>query len=393
MNSLPRIITVDPSRTVARIVRSVLDLTDRTAVQVDVPSGNQALIEVGRGDCRVLVAAFRTDDDVKGFELALRANQISPQTAIILLADINDPVEMDAETRAQSPFVYLHRPVDIHQFMRVLLAGLDGKDIFAAFEPQIAGGRMEGLAELGDPPMIDLHAAERICDRVLQDVNAKAIMLHERTGRVLIERGAVGFIDRAQLTAALAPSVLTTIEMGKLVGGSITTMTIYDGDVFDVFVLAVGLHHFMSVIFDGQSGSRQMGGVTRYGRRGAEDLITLLGSAAYQLESRDLPPDDMRRRHFREEAEEEPVEPVILARAEELTVAEPPAAPMPEPIALEPIVDLDPSLLDEMRLAAFDEASLDDLFDPDKLAEIANDSRSGRGPLTYDEARELGIIP
>jgi len=393
MNSLPRIITVDPSRTVARIVRSVLDLTDRTAVQVDVPSGSQALIEVGRGDCRVLVDAFRTDDDVRGFELALRAHQISPQTAIILLADVHDPVEMDAETRAQSPFVYLHRPVDIHQFMRVLLAGLDGKDIFAAFEPQIGGGHMEGLTQLGDPPLIDLHAAERICDRVLQDVNARVIMLHERTGRVLIERGAVGFIDRAALTQALVPSVMTTIEMGKIVGGNITTMTIYDGDTYDIFVLAVGLHHFMSVVFDGHSGSRQMGGVTRYGRRGAEDLITLLGSAAYQLENRALPPEDVRRRQIREEVVEEPVEPVILARAEELTTAEPPTLPLPEPIALEPIAELDPSLLDEAKLAAFDADSLDELFDPDKLAELANDSRSGRGPLSYDEARELGIIP
>ena len=35
----------------------------------------------------------------------------------------------------------------------------------------------------------------------------------------------------------------------------------------------------------------------------------------------------------------------------------------------------------------------DDLFDPDKLAEIANETRRERGPLSYDEARELGIIP
>jgi hypothetical protein len=392
MASLPRIITVDPSRTVARIVRSVLDLTDRTAVQVDVPTGNQALLEIGRGDCRVLVAAFKTDDDVRGFELALRAHQISPETAIILLADVDDPVEMDAETRAQSPFVYLHRPVDIHQFMRVLLAGLDGKDIFAAYEPPVTGGSTAVLVDLDDPPRIDLNAAERICDRVLQDVNAKAVLLYERTGRVLIERGAVGYIDRARLGEALLPSVLATIEMGKIVGGSITTMTIYDGDTYDVFVLAVGLHHFMSLIFDGHAGSRQMGGVTRYGRRGAEDLITLLGSAAYQLENRTAPPEEMRRHHPYEEPQEEPVEPVILARAEELT-GEHPAVVMPEPIALEPIADLDPSLLDELTLASIDPAALDELFDPNKLAELANDSRGGRGPLSYDEARELGIIP
>ena len=79
------------------------------------------------------------------------------------------------------------------------------------------------------------------------------------------------------LTKALIPTVMTTIEMSPLVGGQAQTIHFYDGDDKDVFVLSVGLHHFMCVVYDGQAGSRQFGSITRYGRRAAQDLIALAG--------------------------------------------------------------------------------------------------------------------
>lgn len=394
MTPLPRIITVDATRALARIVRSVLDLTDRTAVQIDVPSLSHALEEARRGECRVLIAVVSMDDEMNGFDLTEQMRQINPATAIILLddPDVTDAVPPAGDPRALG-FVYIPRPVEIHHFMRVLIAALDGRDIFAAHEPSVTQGGETGLASLGEPPRIDAAVARTVCERLMTDVNPKTVVLHDRAGHVLMESGAVGFIDRARLTEALLPTVLATVEMGKLVGGKITTLSIYDGDEYDVFVLSVGLHHFLSIVFDGQSGSRQIGGVSRYGRRAAEDLTTLLGGAAYQLElpAAPLPPEEVRR-PARKPRETTEVEPVLLARAEDLIPAAPPP-PVPESVKLEPIVNMNPDLFDVSGMGAFDESALDDLFDPDKLAALANESRSSRGPLTYDEARELGIIP
>ena len=67
---------------------------------------------------------------------------------------------------------------------------------------------------------------------------------------------------------------------------------------------------------------------------------------------------------------------------------------LPEPeleASLEPIADFDMSILD--GLIGLDNQAADDLFSPERLAEIASESRHGRGPLTYEEARELGIVP
>lgn len=388
MAPIPRVITVDPQAAVSRLVRAAVDLFDQPVVQVDVPGSWEALDEIQRGGYQLVVTALHIDKHMKGFELALRVRQVSPSTAIVILAEPDALEELDEETRAESPFVYLRRPVDVAHFIQVVHAALRGQDVRAVSTP-LAPIAPVALDELGPVPVLDPKATDVIVDTLMRDVGARTIVLSSRSGDTLLERGAVGTLDRNHLTQALLPMVRSTIAMGALVGGHIATLQYFDGDSYDVFVLSVGYHHFLSLIFDGQAGARQFGAVTRFGRRAAEDLKALLGSAAYKLEPPPLrepeppvpaPP----------EVVEDVVEPVAVKAetwdADDVALAE----PEPEPAA-EPIGDFDVSILD--GLAELDKQAADDLFDPDRLAEIASESRHGRGPLTYEEARELGIVP
>src|SRR5262245_21917298 len=138
MAALPRILTVDPTGDVARIVRAAIDLMDRTVIETDVPGGQEALEEMKRGGYTLVATALGLDPHMKGVELALRVKQVSPDTAVIIMADVDDPEDLDEETRAESPFVYLHRPVDVEQFIRVLTAGLEGKNVLDAAVPPAA---------------------------------------------------------------------------------------------------------------------------------------------------------------------------------------------------------------------------------------------------------------
>jgi len=115
-----------------------------------------------------------------------------------------------------------------------------------------------------------------------------AIILATRTGEVLLEDGAPGYLNREQLTNALMPMVTTTIEMSNLVGGQAQSIQFYDGDDKDVFVFSVGLHHYLCVVFDGQAGSRQFGVVNSYGRRAVQDLIALLGTSAFVIQKQEV---------------------------------------------------------------------------------------------------------
>ncbi len=173
---LARIITVDPTWTISRIVHSAVDLLERSVIQIDVPGGADALEEIKRGGASLVVTAWELYDDIKGPELALRIRQASENTAVIILADVDDP-ELDDETLAESPFMYMHRPVDVHQFLRVLIAGLSGENIFEAGKPVSVVSGDSPIFDHGPVPSIDMQNARTIVKRMLVDVGAMAIIL------------------------------------------------------------------------------------------------------------------------------------------------------------------------------------------------------------------------
>ncbi|MEO8607048.1 MAG: hypothetical protein ABI690_04170 [Chloroflexota bacterium] len=382
---MPRVITVDPTFTIARIMRGAMDLLNRPIVQVDVPSGEDALEEAKRGGTNLVITAWELYDDIQGLELALRLKQISPTTSVVILADVDDPEQLDAETLAESPFVYMHRPVDIHQFLRVLVAGVNGENVFDALPTPTSTAVM--MLDHGPLPGIDADNSGKIIKRLLVDVGAMAIILATRTGEVLLEDGAPGYLNREQLTNALLPMVTTTIEMSTLVGGQAQSIQFYDGDDKDVFVFSVGLHHYLCVVFDGQAGSRQFGVVNSYGRRAVQDLIALLGTSAFVIQKQEVvqaeeePPRTKKNKKATEEVEK--LEPMLVRP--EVKVTE------PEPLRLEPIQNLDMSIFDQLDTAD-DSSAADDLFDLDKLAEMVNKS-SGRKEVSFEEAMELGVLP
>ncbi len=398
MGVLPRVISVDPTGIVARLVRAALDLTDQSAVHIEVPTSADALEETTHVECQLLISALQLhEQNVNGIDLALKVKETHPNAAVVVVGEGNDPAELDEETRANAPFIYLHRPLDGAQFLRILTAGLEGGDIFTASVPPVR--HVESGANLGPIPALDVKVAERVIDSLLIDVGAMAIVLANRSGAVVTERGAVGYLDREQLTSALLPMVTATHDMGQLVGGNQpSALQFYDGDRYDIFVLSVGFHHFMCLVFDGTIGNRQFGAVNRFGRRAAEDLIAVLGIQAFTVP--EPVPETEKTQRFRVRIQEKPAPPPepaplepLIVRAEEFVSPAPEPTPEPEPMLLEPIENLDLSLFDNSALGDLDLDAADDLFDPDKLAEIANETRRDHGPLSYEEARELGIIP
>ncbi|MDX2162016.1 MAG: hypothetical protein SF162_11875 [bacterium] len=421
MIPLPRIMTVDPSGVAARLVRAAVDLLHRAAIQFDVPSSLDALDEVARTSLDVVIVSLDLDQSMQGFDFALRVKQERPEISVIVIAGEADADLLDEETRAASPFLFVRHPMDAELLLRAIAAGLDGRDVLTAqFEPA-ARAAEHSHADIGAVPTIDVKAATTFVDQVLTDVGAMAVVLCNRAGDVLLERGAVGYIDRDQLTSALLPSVMTTFEMSKLVGGKAAALSYFDGDRFDVYVLSVGLHHMLTVIFESNNAARgQLGAVSRFGRRAAEDLVALIGASAFMVEAerearatmemrraaeiaqqaaQDAPPplpEEKKRGRGRKTSEVAALdstrpnaEPLIL-RSDEIEAV---VLPEPEPLRLEPIADLDLDKLDPGLLNGFDLSAADDLFDMEKLAGLANETRRERGPLSYDEARELGIIP
>lgn len=382
MTSPHRIIAADASPLVPNIVRAALDLVERPAVVIEVRSGEDALQELTRGDIALVVSAFTLADDMRGFELALKANQAEPNTPVIILAGANDP-DMDAETQDNSPFHYLVRANNGDRFVRLLRAVLDGEEPGeeAAEAPAV-------ITNLGPVPKIDVDQFADILGTMLTDVGAMAIVLVDRTGNILQELGAVGYLDRERLTNTLAPAFANMVSVGPLVGGNKpSAMHFYDGDEFDIFALAVGLHHFMCLIFEGSAGSRAFGAVTMFGRRAVQEMLDVMGDAAFTIKAVEAAATPKAKSAVKptakKAAQQEP------AAAEPTTEA---AAYVPHsPPSLEPLpedADLE-SMLKGLENLDMNQAA--DLFDPDKLAEIAAEKMAGER-LTYEEAQQMGVL-
>jgi CheY-like chemotaxis protein len=398
MAALPRIITVDPIGSVSRIVRAAVDLLDLPLVQIDVPDGSEALAEAPRAS--LIVAAYELDEpDAKmtGFQLAQRIQRASGEAGIIVIADVDGPEERAVAAEYNGAFAYFRRPLDGQQFLRVLAVGISEGAVAmkTAMTTPVAAARSSSTPNAPIPPL-DLSQAQAIIDGLLTDLGAMAIILASRNGETLLERGAVGYIDRERLTKALMPIMTTNIGVKDLFGGQVSTVQFYDGEDHDVFVLSVGLHHFVCVMYDGQQGARQFGLVNRFGRRAVEDLIGLVGANAFFIQMPVVDDEDdlararpKVRKPVRRHSDEDD-EPIVLAPAE--LIPQEPASPPPQPVAkpaADPIANLNP---DELFGQDFDELT-EDLFDPDKLEEIARQSQqTSRSTIDWDQAVGLDIL-
>lgn len=390
MPSLPRIITVDPTGNVARIVRATIDLSQYLCRQVDVPSGAEAVEEMNLTPSNLLISALNLED-MRAFDLAEQAKSIKEDVAIIVLADEDDP-EMDSDTQRDYGFVYLQRPLDINRFSTVLFAGMKGEDIFAALHKPAA---VQDASAMGPVPNMDLQRAQEIVDRLVGELYAMSILLIDRASNVLLERGpSSNYIDRNALTAALKPSMHANIDMRDIVGGEATTLQFYDGDSRDIYALSVGLHHMLCIAFDGEKGQREFGAVNRYGRKAAMDLIALVGAEAFFIQR--VEPQQEEETSLRRRATvavpavqmEEEIAP--LARAKDFNDDDAKGNDL-EQIAFEAIPDdaFDPGILDQ--LDNLDLSAADDLFSLENLEANAAQLKSQR-TIDESEAMQLGIL-
>jgi len=184
---------------------------------------------------------------------------------------------------------------------------------------------------------------------------------------------------------SLIPMMMTNINVKELLGGEVTTIQFYDGDTYDLFVLSVGLHHLLCVMFDGQTGSKNFGAVTNFGRRAVQDLIGVIGANAFFLQAPIAVKEEPPKRRTKTVKKVEEDEPIELARAE----IEPDPLPEPESVIeqLEPIENLD---LDD--LFGGDMEIDESLFDESNLEELAKNSQKDQSALDWDQAQQLGIL-
>ncbi|MBN2302996.1 MAG: response regulator [Anaerolineae bacterium] len=388
MPSIPRIVVVDAARDVAPIVRGALALLNRPCILIEVPSSDDALAEVSRSEIDLMVTAYTIPGMMNGFELATRVSREFLATPVIVLAQEDDPT-VDVSVLGDAAFQYFMRPVG-EPFVRGLRIALDG-EAAVADEAPAAGPAVD----LGPVPAVDTGELATMVVDLMRDAGAMSIILADRTGRVLIERGATGYIDRETLAAVLGPMFARSAEIGPLVGGHAWTMHYYNGERLDVYGLALGVHYILCLVFEGTN-RRAMAPVMLYGRRTADQIIEMLGEAAYSIkkvEPAPAPKAESRPAARKQKADDVPAaKPSRQSQKQGTSAASLEAMfdAQPEPAGMDPVADFD---ADALFGQAIDEELAESMFDTDALSDLADSISHDEGQrVGWDEAIDMGII-
>lgn len=291
MSSEARILIVEDQRVTASVLTTSLDLLNRGYRIVDVPSGEEAMLETRREAFDLIITNHRLPG-ISGPDLIRRIRRSQPQLKAIMLTD-QDLKKAAKECADLDLKALLTRPVDAEQFIAAVnraLHAIEGMDDVTIVVED----------KLGPLPEFDSMAIARLMPTLLYELGAMGLAFISRTGQVRNKDGIIPKDLRLnELAVLLAANFTTTTEITSYLGGERhMSLHYHRGDQYDIFALSVGIHYFLTIIFEGYS-QKQMGPVLRYGSQVAEQMLEV-------IETFEQPEDEAA---YEEALEAAPVEP------------------------------------------------------------------------------------
>jgi two-component system response regulator (stage 0 sporulation protein F) len=375
-----RILLVDDQREITRLLRSALETLGRGDVIVETPSGEEALLEFGRGGADLLVIDVRLPG-ISGLDVVRRVRRTNTRAPVILISGLPDP-QMENEARSLGVLAFMRKPININAFLPVAERALE------------EGGPLESSLPSDDQPVVSQRLST-----LRGDLGANAVFLVDMQGRITHRAGDITRIDLDPVMAEVVTVMMASLRTSQLLGGLIpSNVHFFDGDDFDLYAANVGQFYSLVVIFDGERGAGQMGPVMRYGRQCADDLLNSLVMLGTRPESAVTfrPTPAPARPAVVAPAKPAPKPPPPAPRAARPAAPEPPpptppvmALPEPRPVPKveeKPLTEADLQALDA-ALAKVKTADANSFWD--NLGEVADDDA---GTLSWDEAEKQGLV-
>lgn len=258
--SAPRILLVDDQRQVIRMLRSSLEFSGQDYTIIDVPSGEEALLELARSPVDVLVTDLRLPG-ISGLELLGRARQMNPEArAILLTGQPTEEIQFQAE--ALGVVAFLRKPLATNYFLEAVqraveLAGSFGSPVEVLEEEK---------PELGD-----------LLEGLRQALRARSALLLDLGGEVVVSSGDLGELDLRPVLPSLTTTFSAGLTASTLLGSLLPTNVQHiDGDSHQFFLLNIGAFFALLLVADGRLSEGQLESVRASGQAAANDLLGAL---------------------------------------------------------------------------------------------------------------------
>lgn len=255
-----RILLIDDHRDITRMLRAALESQGRDYIIVDVPTGEEAVLEINRGGVDLVVVDIRLPG-MSGMDVIKRVRKQSDKTPIIVISGAADSATQADVQRMGLPFFL--KPLRLEDFLKAAQRAL--------------GDQQEESKESTTP---SAQAEPGVTDRIStlrRDLGATAVLLVDLDGKVVVRAGDVMRLNLDEALKHLMVAFGASLKLCKLLGGFIpTNVQFFDGDDWDIYSANVGQYFALVIVFDGDRGAGQMGPVMRYGRQCADDLLNSL---------------------------------------------------------------------------------------------------------------------
>jgi DNA-binding NarL/FixJ family response regulator len=374
-----RILIIDDDFEIALFLRTTLEIIWPADEVINVPSGEEGLLEVRRGRADVIILDLKLPG-IHGLEFVEKVERLAPGTPIIVITGDRSP-ELHQKVRALGVAGFFLKPLHVD-------------DISSAVRQILEGG---AVPEQDAPPPQKLSPQiTRRLSALRIDTGADYVMFVDLNGRCLACDGQVGDLNTARLASLLAGTLANSAELAQaLRAPQPFTINYQAGTTYDLYAATVGPSYLIALIFDARHGRGKIGAVWVYARRAIKELLDLLGSEAAPVGLApaavvpELAPGPA--------PEPAPALPRPEGEPEEEREAEP--SEEPEPVLdtaaeSEPAADPEPAEATDVpeEGVVYSAAEVDAFWDSVLSEEEEEGQRAFRG-LTFEEARARGLIP
>jgi DNA-binding NarL/FixJ family response regulator len=233
-----RVLIVDDQKVVSRLLRSALETIEEGLIVSEAPSGEEAILEVGRTKIDLLVVDYRLPG-ITGVELVRKIRAIRPGCKAIMVSGVTDPAQLK-QINDIGVEAFFQKPVPIGDFLGAVESCL-------------------GLTRTVLPPSAEHKPAEAIQTErpglsgllidLRKNLNAQAALLLNDRGHVVAEAGQLpGPDEKEPLFSALSGMVSSAQKAAILLAHAENHLHLFSGTELDAIYLPVGLAHSLLLV-------------------------------------------------------------------------------------------------------------------------------------------------
>jgi DNA-binding response OmpR family regulator len=232
-----RILIVEDQREVSRLLHSALDTLESKLDIIEIPSGEEAILDSSRNSVDLLVTDFRLPG-ITGIELMRKVRKNRPKVKVILITGQTDP-KIRKEVADSGADAFFIKPVPIADFLDAVERHLGLVETILPPEPIAAAEEEKPQSNLPD-----------LLVRLRMDLGAIAVSLMNDTGHILARAGDLpDSNDEVSLLSAL----LSIHSAGQKVSRLIDQKTalnwhVFNGSEYDLVFAPVGSTYAMLII-------------------------------------------------------------------------------------------------------------------------------------------------